>query len=140
MAAFMVPTAGRAWLQDNDLASSTLYVLLIDATNFTAFSDDDTMASHAGWTELTSYSESVRQTWVNTGTSGGSITNTPGAVFTCNDASSAIGWALVTNSTKSGTTGTLIAELVNPTGNAISRTPGQAWWVILEMLYKSMGG
>lgn len=68
----------------------------------------DTMASHAGWTEFTDYSELVRQTLTLGAVSGGSVDNSASkAVFTISGNGTVGGAFLVTNSTKSGATGTL---------------------------------
>ncbi len=68
----------------------------------------DTMSSHSTWTELTAYSESVRQTFTPGTISGGSVNNSGSkAVFTANGSMTVLGLFLADNSTKSGTTGTL---------------------------------
>jgi hypothetical protein len=69
----------------------------------------DTMASHSGWTEVVAYSEANRQTLTLGTASAGSIDNTASkATFTINANSTGVGGAfVVTNNTKSGTTGTL---------------------------------
>jgi len=69
----------------------------------------DTMPSHAGWTEITDYSQSVRQTWTGGTVSSQSIDNSASpASFTINQDSTVIFGAFLTSSnTKSGTTGTL---------------------------------
>lgn len=71
----------------------------------------DTMSSHAGWTENTNYSESVRQTYTETASTAGSTTNSANtADFSINTDSQTIFGAFITsNSTKGGTTGTLLA-------------------------------
>ena len=69
----------------------------------------DTMASHSGWTEVTAYDESVRQTLTLGSVSAGSVSNTASkAVFTVSTNSTVIGGAFtVTDNTKGGSTGTL---------------------------------
>jgi len=68
----------------------------------------DTMASHAGWSEITAYSESTRQTLTLAAASGGSATNSASkAVFNVNGSATVDGYFVTTSSTKSGTTGTL---------------------------------
>lgn len=71
----------------------------------------DTMASHAGWTEWTNYSESTRQAFVAGTVSGQQVSNSASkARFTSNAASQTVGGAfLVSNNVKGGTTGTLYA-------------------------------
>jgi len=69
----------------------------------------DTMASHAGWTEVTAYDESVRQdaTWGTV--SSQSVNNSANkAVFTISSDSTTIGGCFLTTvDTKGGSTGTL---------------------------------
>ncbi len=68
----------------------------------------DTMASHAGWSEITDYSESVRQTLTLGSVSSQSVDNSASkAVFSINGTATVDGLFLVTNSTKGGTSGTL---------------------------------
>ena len=72
----------------------------------------DTMASHAGWSEVTAYSEANRQAWTKNGVaSGKSITNSASpARFTSNANGTSVAGAFLTSSnTKGGTTGTLMA-------------------------------
>lgn len=72
----------------------------------------DTMASHAGWTEFIAYSETVRQTLTLGTPAAGSVDNSASkAVFTINGAGGTVLGAFVnSDSTKSGTTGTLFGE------------------------------
>ena len=83
------------------------YIGLTDGTPTPAAAD--TMASHAGWVEVTAYDEAVRQTATFGTVSGQSVNNSASpAVFTISTNGTVIGGAfLVTNSTKGGTTGTL---------------------------------
>lgn len=70
----------------------------------------DTAASHAGWSELTAYSESVRQTLTLGAVVAGSVDNSGSpAVFSVNGAMSLSGAFLSSSSTKSGTDGVLYA-------------------------------
>ena len=73
----------------------------------------DTMASHAGWTEVVPYSNATRPacTFVAATTANPSVaTNSASvAVFNINATSTVGGAFLVSNSTKSGTTGTLFS-------------------------------
>ena len=83
------------------------YVGLTDGTP--SFAAGDTMASHAGWSEVTAYDETARQdaTWGTV--SGKSVDNSANkAVFTISTNSTVVGGAfLATDNTKGGTTGTL---------------------------------
>jgi hypothetical protein len=64
------------------------------------------MASHAGWTENTSYSNSTRVAPTFGTASAGSLATTATA-FNINGTATIAGCFMVTNSTKSGTTGIL---------------------------------
>lgn len=83
------------------------YVGLTDGTPTPAAGD--TMASHAGWAEVTAYSEGARQTLTLGTVSGQSVDNSGSpAAFTINAGSTTVGGCFITsNSTKGGTTGTL---------------------------------
>lgn len=71
----------------------------------------DTAASHAGWVEVTAYDEAARQSFTDGGVSGQSVDNTASpAVFTISTNSTTVGGGfLISNSTKGGTTGTLMS-------------------------------
>ena len=73
----------------------------------------DTMASHAGWTEVTAYSNGTRvtATFVAATTANPSVvTNTASpAVFNINGSATVGGAFLTSNDTKGGTTGTLFS-------------------------------
>lgn len=69
----------------------------------------DTMASHAGWSEVTSYDEATRQPLSMGTASSGSINNSASrADFTINATVSVAGAFIGTNGTKGGTTGVLV--------------------------------
>ncbi len=73
-----------------------------------SFAAGDTMSSHAGWTEVTSYSEASRPTLTLGTVSGGSVDNSANkATFTMNASYTVGGAFVVSNSTKGGTTGVL---------------------------------
>lgn len=86
---------------------TTWYIGLIDNSGYTGIAATDTMASHGGWNEFTTYSETVRQTWGVGASSGQSVTNASPATFSINGSGTVKGIFVVSNSTKSGTTGTL---------------------------------
>lgn len=68
----------------------------------------DTMASHAGWAEVTPYSDATRPAWTPGVISGGSVDNSASkAVFNINASSTVAGAFLADNNTKGGATGTL---------------------------------
>lgn len=80
---------------------------LIDASGFTGLAAGDTMASHAGWTEWTTYSEGTRQAWPEDAASGQSITNTTLADFSITGAGTLKGLFVTSDDTKGGSSGTL---------------------------------
>lgn len=84
------------------------YVGLI-STNPPTIAAADIMSSHPGWTELTGYDESSRQTLVLGSISGKSVNNNASrAEYTITSNSTTIGGAFITtSSTKGGTTGIL---------------------------------
>ena len=68
----------------------------------------DTMASHAGWVEVVAYDEATREALTLGAVSGQSVDNSASkASYTINGTATVGGAFLVTNSTKSGSTGTL---------------------------------
>jgi hypothetical protein len=71
----------------------------------------DTMAAHAGWTEVVAYSDSTRKAW--TGVAGAAGVSTNGAapaVFTCDTNDTGVGGVFLTSvNTKGGATGTLFS-------------------------------
>lgn len=83
------------------------YIGLTDGTPTVAAGD--TMASHAGWTEVTAYDEATRGAPTWGAVSGQSLDNSGSPeVFTIATNNTTIGGAfLTTNSTKGGSTGTL---------------------------------
>lgn len=87
------------------------YVALINASSAgETYAAGDTMASHAGWAEDTNYDEATRQAWTEV-RSGQSMTNSAAkAVFTMSATTIIAGSALVSDSTKGGTAGILMAE------------------------------
>lgn len=109
-----ITTAGLNYLLGNgfhsDTQLTTWYLFPINNSGYSALSAADTMASHAGWTESASYSETTRPSWGPGPASGGSILNGTPVVMTINaDGSVLVGMGVCSNSIKSGTTGTLWA-------------------------------
>ena len=109
----LVTTEGKNHLLASGLDAATQitqwYLGLTDGTPTAAAGD--TMASHAGWAEVTAYDEANRQTWTGGTAAAGSIDNSGNvATFTISADSTTIGGAFLTsNNTKGGTTGTLYA-------------------------------
>lgn len=100
--------------------TAAFYVGLTDASPTAAAGD--TMSSHAGWAEFTTYDESTRETLTLGTVSSQSVDNSASkASFTITTASpdsQSIGGAFVTtNSTKGGTTGTLYSIAAFSGGN-----------------------
>lgn len=107
----LVTTAGK-----NDILTqyfkgaaytAAFYVGLTSATPTVNVAD--TMASHAGWTEVVAYSQANRVVYTAGAVSAGSADNSGSvAAFTINANATALGGAFLTTvNTKSGTTGTL---------------------------------
>lgn len=70
----------------------------------------DTMASHAGWAEITAYSNATRPAFTAAVPSAGSTNNSASpAVFNINGTATVAGCFITTNNTKGGTTGTLFS-------------------------------
>lgn len=106
----LVTNAGKDDLLDKYLKGSAytaaFYVGLTDGTPTPAAGD--TMASHAGWTEVTDYDESTREALTLGTVSSQSVDNSASkASFAINGSVTVGGAFITTDSTKSGTTGTL---------------------------------
>lgn len=86
---------------------TTWYIGLIDNSGFTAVDEADTISSHSGWSEFTTYSDATRMAWTEAAASGQSITSSAVTTFAINGSGTVKGLFLVSNSTKGGTTGTL---------------------------------
>ncbi len=91
----------------NQTQPASWYFGLVDNSGFSAFAAGDTMSSHAGWTEFTTYSDSTRVQWVTVAASAQSITNSSVSTFNINGSGTVKGIFVTSVSTKSGTTGTL---------------------------------
>lgn len=90
-------------------ANSSWFIGLIDLSGFTALADADTMSSHAGWNEFTSYSEANRVAWGSGAAASQATTNASPATFNISGSGTVKGVFVVTNNTKGGTSGTLWA-------------------------------
>lgn len=88
---------------------TTWYLGLINAAGYSALSNADTMASHAGWAETAAYTESTRPEWTEGAAASRSITNSTSVDFSINATVTLKGLFVTSNNTKSGTTGTLWA-------------------------------
>lgn len=103
---------------------SPWYLGLVNNSGFTAFAAADTPSSHAGWTELTSYDEANRVTWVEDAAASQAIANTTLATFTISATVAIKGVFLISENTKGGTTGTLwctaaFASVINAVDNDV---------------------
>lgn len=89
-------------------AIGTWYIGLADNSGWTAFADADTLSSHAGWSEFTSYTEGNRVTWAEDASANRAITNSTTADFSINATGNVKGIFVSSNNVKStGNTGTL---------------------------------
>jgi len=99
-------------VQFNDgtaIAQASWYVGLVDLSGYSALAAADTMSSHAGWNEFTSYTEANRVAWGPGSASSQSVTNASPATFNINGSGTVKGVFITSNNTKSGTSGTLWA-------------------------------
>lgn len=107
----LVTTAGKNSLLDVGFRNQTQlpnwYIGLVNNSGWTAFDVTDTMASHAGWTEFTTYSQSTRVAWSPAAAAAGSISNSTPAQFDMTGSGTLKGIFIASNNTKSGTSGTL---------------------------------
>lgn len=85
------------------------YLGLIDNSAFDEFADADTMSSHAGWTEFTSYTAATRPAWGHGSASSGVVLNSTLTTFTMSAIGTIKGLFLASDNTKGGTSGTLWA-------------------------------
>jgi hypothetical protein len=108
----------------NDLLDVTLSGATQDTTWFVGLTSatptvaaGDTLASHAGWTEVTAYDETNRVAWVDAGASSQSITNSASpAAFTINANGTDVGGAFLAG-VNTGTGGRLYAAGAFTAGN-----------------------
>jgi len=88
-------------------AVTTWYIGLIDNDGFSALAAADTMASHAGWSESSAYSNANRPTWSVGAAATRAVTNSSTVDFNINATATIKGIFITSNNTKGGTTGTL---------------------------------
>jgi hypothetical protein len=113
----LVVNAGLAYMAGTALTSvaqiTTWYIGLYGAGASNTPAAGDTMSSHAGWTEVTTYSNATRvqATFVTATTANPSVvTNAASpATFNINGTTTVGGAFLTSSSTKNGTTGTLFS-------------------------------
>jgi hypothetical protein len=88
---------------------TTWYIGLVSLSGFSALADADTLASHAGWTEFTGYTQANRVTWGSGASASQVVTNSTPATFDMNATGTVKGIFIASNNTKGGTTGKLWA-------------------------------
>ena len=118
----MTEVNGNEYTVAGLVVDTTFQLSGIDSTGFTAYTSGgnwwedpvlaaDTMASHSSWSETVPYSNGTRPVFNNTAAvSGQSLTNSANkAVFNIDNPATVGGCFVSTDSTKSGTSGTLFA-------------------------------
>jgi len=112
----LVVTAGRNKYLDatlkTGLAAPSWFVGLITGPGAgNTYAAADTMGSHAGWAEDTGYSNATRPAFMPGTIASGSVDNSAAkASFSINATVTIAGSFMADNSTKGGTTGTLLGE------------------------------
>lgn len=91
------------------IANNSWFIGLINLTSFSALAAADTMSSHSGWVEFTSYSQANRVAWGSQTATSQSTANSTPAQFDITGSGTVKGVFITSNSTISGTTGTLWA-------------------------------
>lgn len=110
----LVPTVGLNKYLDATLKTGLVtpawYVFIVTGPGSgTTYAAADTMASHSGWSEDSTYSNATRPTWTPGTISGGSVDNSASkATFNINGTATIAGAGMADNSTIGGTTGTLL--------------------------------
>lgn len=108
-----IVTVGKNSLLDvtfrNQAQLASWYTGLIDNSGFSALNAADTMSSHAGWTEFTTYDQSTRVQWSPGAAASAAITNASAMTFDINATGTLYGAFITSGSAKSGTAGTLWA-------------------------------
>ena len=113
----LVVNVGLQYMAGTALTSTaqitTWYIGLYGSGSTNSPAAGDTMSSHAGWTEVTDYTEATRPAATfaaATDANPSVVTNTASkAVFSINGTTTVGGAFLTSNNTKSGTTGTLFS-------------------------------
>ena len=102
---------------------SQWYCGVISNHEFVGAFPSDTMSEHGGWLEATDYSEGDRQQWSPDSPTAGQITNGTAMVVSWTSDVVINGLFIVSNSTKGGTSGTLLATAI--LNSPLSRSSGQ---------------
>jgi len=113
----------------NGSTASNWYMGLISSTDYTALDEDDTMASHSGWTEDENYSQAARLEWAPSAATSGFLDNATAVKFTMNAVTTINGLFIVDDNTKGGVAGTLWATGLLETAKAVkSGEIFRAWY------------
>lgn len=109
---------------------SSWFFVPINGSGYSAVSVNDTAASHSGWTEFTTYSESTRQQWSPAAASSGTVINTA-VTLTISSSGTIQGFGLQSNSTKSSTSGKLASTATLSSADSV--TSSQTYQVVYEV-------
>lgn len=116
-----ITTAGLNHILDTEFHAgtqvTTWYLGLINGSSTPTLAAADTMSSHAGWTEYTTYSQTNRVAWDETAAASGATTSNATSDFSMSGSGTVAGGFLTSVSTKSGTTGTLFMTATFSGGN-----------------------
>lgn len=108
-----ITNAGKNYVLDagfnggSQVPAGSWCIGLIDSTGFTALAAADTLASHGGWTEFTTYSQITRPAWGQGAAASQAVTNSTPITFDITAGGVLKGIAICSNTTKGGTSGTL---------------------------------
>jgi hypothetical protein len=100
----------------NGSPKANWYAGLIDQVSYTQLLNADTMSSHSGWVELTSYTETVRQTWTPGASASQTVVNGTVMTYTSSAACNIKGAFIASDSSKGGTTGLLFCTALLTNG------------------------
>lgn len=109
-----------AFTDGTQTASNSFYISWINDSGYTGTNAADTMASHGGWTEWTSYTSATRIAWLPV--AGAQLVGNAATPlsFVMSAAGTLRGIFLTTNATKGGTTGNLISSALYTTPNTVA--------------------
>jgi hypothetical protein len=114
----LVTTQGQDYLLATGAASAIAkYMGLINGSSAPTLSAADTLASHAGWTEITGYSQTTRPAISWGAASGGSMASSAAVQFSITASATIAGAFTADNDTIGGTTGNLYSEGTFSGGN-----------------------
>jgi hypothetical protein len=114
---------------------TTWYIGLIDNSGYVALAAADTMASHAGWNEFTTYSDATRIEWTEAATAARTITSSVASSFAISGSGTVKGAFLVSVSTKSSSD---LTDILWSTG-VFSNPPTVANGETLKVTYSLTG-